>query len=322
MPFVRDNEPIARWQDGDFAQGFALLRRKEVRQDRNGRNYLDLDLADASGSIMAKIWPDNAAVKGDFAAHDFVAFKGTVRQFREQLQLNIDHLRRATDQDRDRGLDPERLVPTAPGGIAPLWARLESVYPEALGRPVLRSLVGVALERYGERLREHAAARTIHHAYRGGLLEHTVTMAELAIPICERYPNIDRDVVLTGILFHDLGKLDEIGAMPANDYTLVGHLVGHVVLGRDMLRECCAAVEGFPEDLRLHLEHVVLAHQGRREYGSPVPPTTPEAFVVHFVDDMDSKLNQLRTARAADTPNVYVRGLDRHVYATPPPKGD
>lgn len=314
MPFVRDNEPISSWLDGDFATGFALLRRKEARQDRNGREYLDLELTDASGSIGAKIWPDNAAVKGDFQAHDYVAFKGTVRLYRDQLQINLDHCRRAGERDRDNGFDPEQLIPTAAGGLDALWGRLEAIYPSALERPPLRALIVEALARYGPRLREHPAARSIHHAYRGGLLEHTVAMAELALPLCRQYPDIDRDLVLAGVLFHDLGKLDELGPMPANDYSLEGHLVGHVVLGRDMLRHCCDAVEDFPQDLRLHLEHLVLSHQGRRAYGSPVPPSTPEAFVLHFLDDVDSKLAQLRTARDSGPAIAFVRGLDRHVY--------
>lgn len=323
MPFVRDNEPIDDWQDGDFAQGFALVSRKEVRQDRNGRAYLDLQLTDATASIVGKVWPDNAAVRGDFVEGDFVAFKGTVKQFRDQLQLSVDHCRKARDpQDRDKGFDPNRLVPTTPYGIEPLWARLEAIYPTQIERPSLRALATVTLERHGEALREHPAAKTIHHAYRGGLLEHTVMMAELALASCAQYPDVDRDAVLIGVLFHDLGKIAEIGPMPANTYTLPGHLVGHVVLGRDMLRACCDAVDGFPAELQLHLEHLVLSHHGRREYGSPVPPSTLEAFVLHFVDDFDSKLNQLIAARRSGTSMQFVRGLDRYVFLDPPPRTD
>lgn len=323
MPFVRDNEPISTWMDGDFAQGFALLGRKEVRQDRNGRAYLDLQLTDATASIIGKVWPDNAAVRGDFVEGDFVAFKGTVKQFRDQLQLSVDHCRKARDpQDRDKGFDPALLIPTTPHGIEPLWARLESIYPGQLEQPAMRALAGVALARHGAALREHPAAKTIHHAYRGGLLEHTVMMAELAVTVCAQHPEVDRDAVLIGVLFHDLGKILEIGAMPANTYTLTGHLVGHVVLGRDLLRACCAEVPGLSDELQLHLEHLVLSHQGRREYGSPVAPSTLEAFVLHFVDDFDSKLNQLIAARRSGTSMQFVRGLDRYVYLDPPPRED
>ncbi|MEM6454851.1 MAG: HD domain-containing protein [Acidobacteriota bacterium] len=317
MPLVRDNAPIDTWRDGDFAQGFVLVERKDVRQDRNGRNYLDLVLSDASGRIIAKAWPDSPAMRSgaDFAESDIVHIKGTVRAYREQLQLNLEHARRLSDADRDAGYDESLVIRTAVAGLDALWTRLAAIYPDALARPALRRLVAVALERHGDALRVHPAARSIHHAYRGGLLEHVVTMAELAQSTCAHYPDLDLDLVLVGVLFHDLGKLRELGAMPANQYTVEGHLIGHIAIGRDMLRDCCAAVDDLDEETRLHLEHLVLAHHGRREYGSPVAPATAEAFVLHVLDDLDSKLNQLREAGRGVGPAIrHVRGLDRYVY--------
>ena len=140
-------------------------------------------------------------------------------------------------------------------------------------------------------------------------------MLELAIPVCDHYPELDRDLVLIGILFHDLGKIRELGAMPANDYTPEGRLVGHIVIGRDLLLERCRAIDDFPADLLLHLEHLILSHQGRLEFSSPVEPKTPEAFVLHFLDDLDSKLAQLRQARdLGEDPQRSIpvlRGLSR-----------
>jgi 3'-5' exoribonuclease len=139
-------------------------------------------------------------------------------------------------------------------------------------------------------------------------------MAELALRVCGHYPQLDRDLVLVGVLFHDLGKIRELGAMPANDYTLEGRLVGHVVIGRDLLRESCAAVGGVEPDLQLHLEHLVLSHQGRKEYSSPVEPMTPEALVLHFIDDLDSKVNQLEITRESGAGVHWHRGLGRYVW--------
>ena len=156
----------------------------------------------------------------------------------------------------------------------------------------------------------------MHHAYRGGLLEHVVSMAELAVLVASHYRDLDRDLLLLGVLFHDLGKLQELGAMPVNDYTLEGRLVGHVVIGRDLLRERCAAIPGFPADLQLLLEHMVLSHQGRKEYASPVEPMTPEALALHYIDDLDSKLNQFTRFREQGTGVLWHRGLGRHVYLT------
>jgi len=240
-----------------------------------------------------------------------------VKNYRDQLQLSIDDCREATDDDRRYGFDEALLIPSTPEDIGDLWMRLERLLQEEVRRPVLRRLAAETLAIHGCALREHPAAKSMHHAYRGGLLEHVVSMAELAVRVCQHYRDLDRDLVILGVLFHDLGKLRELGAMPVNDYTLEGRLVGHVVIGRDLLRERCAAIEGFPEDLQLLLEHLVLSHQGKKEFASPVEPMTPEAVVLHFIDDLDSKLNQLRATREANPGIVYHRGMGRYVYLPP-----
>lgn len=310
---VRKNEPISAWEAGDVVQGFALVSKKELRQDRNARAYLDMEVADATGSMIAKVWADSAALEADFEQHDFVALRGMVKLYRDQLQLSIDDCRKATEADRRFGFDETKLVPSTREDVDDLWRRLE-VALARVRRPELRHLATHALAVHGARLREHPAAKSMHHAYRGGLLEHTVSMAELALAVTGHYRQIDRDVVLLGVLFHDLGKVRELGAMPANDYTLEGRLVGHVVIGRDLLRECCLALGDVPDDLQLHLEHLVLSHQGKREFAAPVEPMTPEALVLHFVDDLDSKLNQLDRIRREGPGVQWSRGLNRHVW--------
>jgi 3'-5' exoribonuclease len=311
MSPTRTNVPITDWEAGDTVAGFALLARKERRQDRNGRDYLDLELSDASGSIIAKAWSDSPALDGDYDGHDFVAFKGTVKSFRDQLQLNLLDCRRANDADRRHGFDEARLVPTTPYDIEELWRRLEEIFTSRIRRDELRRLAEETLAAHGAELREHPAAKIIHHAYRGGLLEHVVSMAELAIAIAGHYQELDLDLLLVGVLFHDLGKLHELGAMPRNEYTEPGRMVGHVVIGRDLLRERCAALPDFPADLQLHLEHLVLSHQGRLEFGSPVQPMTAEAIALHFIDDLDSKLAQLRRAASEGPGFRWLRGFGR-----------
>lgn len=322
MSKILRNAPIRTWEAGDSVQGFALLTRKELRQDRNGKSFMDLEMVDASGSMVAKVWSDSPALSGRFEAHQFVAFRGTVKNYRDQLQLTVDECREATDGDRHYGFDETKLVPSTREDIDDLWMRLQRLYEEQLDRPVMRRLATETLAAHGPGLREHPAAKSMHHAYRGGLLEHVVSMAELGLLVCNHYRDLDRDLVLLGVLFHDLGKLRELGAMPVNDYTLEGRLVGHVVIGRDLLMERCAAIDGFPEDLRLLLEHMVLSHQGKKEFASPVEPMTPEALALHFIDDLDSKINQLRASREAATGMQYHRGLGRFVYLSPTPSPD
>jgi len=320
MPRHLRNSPIRSWEAGDSVQGYALLTKKEPRQDRNGKSYLDMELADASGSIVAKVWADSPALHGQFDQHRFIAFRGTVKSYREQLQLTIDDCREVTEDDRRLGFDEALLIPSTREDIDDLWRRLRTLLDAEVERPAMRRLAAETLAAYGAELREHPAAKSMHHAYRGGLLEHVVSMAELAVAVCGHYRELDRDLMLLGVLFHDLGKLRELGAMPANDYTLEGRLVGHVVLGRDLLRERCAAIADFPDDLRLLLEHLVLSHQGKKEFSSPVEPMTPEAVALHFIDDLDAKLNQLRIARESSPGMLYHRGLARYVYL-PPPEG-
>jgi 3'-5' exoribonuclease len=321
MPKQQRNTPIRTWEAGDTVQGFALLTKKELRQDRNGKSYLDLELADASGSMVGKVWADSPALNSQFDLHRFVAFRGTVKSYRDQLQLSVDECRETTEDDRRLGFDEALLIPSTREDIDDLWRRLGRLMTEEVERPLLRRLAAETLAVYGPELREHPAAKSMHHAYRGGLLEHVVSMGELALQVGRHYRDLDLDLLLLGVLFHDLGKLQELGAMPANDYTLDGRLVGHVVLGRDLLRERCAAIPDFPPDLRLLLEHMVLSHQGKKEYSSPVEPMTPEALVLHFIDDLDSKLNQLRTARETTPGILFHRGLGRFVYLPPVPPG-
>src|SRR6202166_3840461 len=290
MPRHQRNAPIRSWEAGDSVQGYALLTKKEARQDRNGKSYLDMELADASGSIVAKVWADSPALHGQFDLHRFIAFRGTVKSYGEQLQLTIDDCREVSEDDRRLGFDEALLIPSTREDIDDLWKRLRELLDAEVERPAMRQLAAETLAAHGAELREHPAAKSMHHAYRGGLLEHVVSMAELAAAVCGHYRELDRDLMLLGVLFHDLGKLRELGAMPANDYTLEGRLVGHVVLP--------------PKD--------------KREFGSRVEPMTPEAVALHFIDDLDAKLNQLRIARESSPGMLYHRGLARYVYLPAP----
>jgi len=308
-----ERRPIATWQAGDVVHGFALLRRREERRDKGGKLYLDLELADASGAIAGKAWSDSPALGQSFAAGDFVKFRGQVQSYRDQLQVKVDNCRRAVEADRAEGFDEAQLIPSTREDPAALWATLERLLA-SLARDDSRALVREALARHGEALRVHPAAKSIHHAFRGGLLEHTVSMLGLADRVAAHYPELDRDLLLLGVLFHDLGKVIELGRMPGSDYTPPGRLVGHIVLGRDLARDAAAEVAGFPAERLLQLEHLVLSHQGRQEFGSPVEPATAEALALSAIDDLDSKLALVRQLRESQRGFVFVRSLERLLW--------
>ena len=310
--------PINSWKEGDLVAGFALLSRLERRNDRNGRSFLDLELRDATGRIDGKIWPDSPALSAELTPHRFVAFEGTVQRFKEHLQIHISLCRPVQDSDHSEGFQEELYVPATSGDTEELWARLCRLLREHVKRPVLSQLVEDTLEAHGKDLKEHPAARSIHHAYRGGLLEHVTSMAELGVLLTTHYPQLDGDVLLLGVLFHDLGKLLELDPMPSAEYTPRGQMVGHEVMGHDLLLERCSAIPDFPEDLLMHLEHLVLSHAGKREYGAVVEPMTAEALALHALDDLDSKLNQLQDLRQDSRGFHYIRGLGRTVFLGSP----
>ena len=312
-PIVK-NQPIATWSAGDSVQGFAFLKRKELRQDKSGKDYLDLELADSSGSITGRAWSDSSALASAFAARGFVKFRGQVQSYRDQLQIKVDQCRAIVPEDAREGFDESLLVPTTKFDIDDLMRRLEGTLAREVKRPEMRRLATETMAVYGPALRVHPAAKAIHHAFRGGLLEHVVSMMELAVRFADNYPELDRDLLVLGVLFHDLGKLQELGAMPDNEYTPVGRLVGYIVLGRDLVRERTAAIPDFPAELRLQLEHLVLSHQGRKEFSSPVEPMTAEAFVLHAIDDIDSKLAVLRGMKESGQGFVWARSLERFVW--------
>ena len=308
------NRPIATWNAGDSVQGFAFLKRKEVRQDKSGKDYLDLELADSSGSITGRAWSDSSALASAFAARGFVKFRGQVQSYRDQLQIKVDQCRPVVPEDAKEGFDESLLVPSTKFDLDDLVRRLEATLEREVKRPEMRRLATETLATHGAALRVHPAAKAIHHAFRGGLLEHVVSMMELAVKFADNYSELDRDLLLLGVLFHDLGKLQELGAMPDNEYTPVGRLVGHIVLGRDLVRERTAAIPDFPAELRLQLEHLVLSHQGRKEFSTPVEPMTAEGFVLHAIDDIDSKLAVLRGMKETAKGFVWSRSLERFVW--------
>lgn len=274
--------------------GFFLCVQKDVRQGRAG-DFVSLSLQDASGRIAAKIFDDVDRLKGEFDAGEFVKVRARGNLYNERLQLIVENIRRVhPEQDRHDGFREEDCVLSSVRPVEEMWAELQEVV-RGVGDPWIRQLLERIVCANEERLRVWPAAQTLHHAYRGGFLEHVLKIAEVASWLAGVYA-ANRDVAIAGALLHDIGKLYELDYGLATSYSREGRLVGHIAIGVRLVREAASAIDGFPPALLTELEHLILSHHGCLEFGSPVVPMTIEAFILSFADDLDAKINMARQA--------------------------
>ncbi|HTM29934.1 MAG TPA: HD domain-containing protein [Vicinamibacterales bacterium] len=298
--------------------GFFLCTAKELRVARSGSELLIFTLQDSSAQITAKLFDEVTRFQGEFEAGEFVRAEGAATVYNGQLQLVVSSIRRVNpEQDRLEGFREEDCVLSALRPIDEMWTELTDRV-RAVADNHLRVLLFRILADHEAQLREWPAAQVIHHAYRGGFLEHIVKMAEVGASVAKAY-GANADLVLAGVILHDIGKLQELwyegGAI---GYTREGNLVGHIALGLLVVRETASGVSGFPLELRTQLEHLVLSHHGSREHGSPVEPKTIEAFILAAVDELDARVNQVRRAIREDAAEgeftTWNRRLGRVLY--------
>lgn len=278
--------------------GFFLCARKELRNGRGG-DFLTLVLQDATGRIVAKVFQDVDVLRQEFDVGEFVKVMGRGSVYNQRLELVLDKIRRVQDRDRQDGFREEDCIPCAPRPIDDMWRELTAFIAREATNPWIRALLDHTLARYGDRLRIWPAAQFVHHAYRGGLLEHVLKMAEVGVALAAQY-QADANLVLAGALLHDIGKLEELEYECVTQYSTAGNLLGHITLGVQAVNKLINEIEGFPEGLRIEVEHLVLSHHGSREFGSPVEPMTVEAFILAAVDDLDAKIHQVRRHVAED----------------------
>lgn len=271
---------------GDVVQQYFEMRSKEIRKTRSGQDYLDLTLGDATSTIAGKMWSDTIRKWGsEFNPGDLVKVEGRVEVYRDRNQLIVEKIRRA---DVSEIQDPSLIIKTSPYDPDVLMKELLRI-SRTLAPPKLAELTEHILLSNEEALKSFPAAKMIHHAYRGGLLEHIVSVTRKVEAILQLEPKTNRSLAIAGAILHDIGKVRELS--PAGKgRTFEGRLIGHVILGTDLLRD--AALEKGIQDqpwLR-ELEHILLSHHGESQFGAPVKPLTREALVVHFIDNLDSKL--------------------------------
>jgi len=279
------------WVDAIQAEnrvsGCYLVKEKRVATARNGNAFLSLTLADRTGEIPAKVWENAESVSDLFREGDIVQIEGKASSYRNQLQITVSGL------DLFKGPpDPEIFLDVSPEDPLEMMRSL---------RGVLRGiqdvhLKGVVDSFLGDReflaqFKRAPAAKTFHHGYIGGLLEHTLSVCRLAVLAADHYPQLNRDLLIAAAFLHDIGKIRELSYDLLIDYTDEGRLVGHVVLGAGMVDEKLKALKGFPDDMAVRLKHLILSHHGQYDFGSPKTPKFLEAVVLHLIDDVDAKIN-------------------------------
>lgn len=309
------NQPtVAALKKDDKFEGYLLVRSAEQRVGNTGSSYLDLTLADTTGDMNAKVWNTQAPAPG---LGTVLKVRATITEYNGRLQMRVEKYRQSGKED---DVDFSQLVPAAP---EPPEEMLDQVLKaiESIANPVLKQLTARLIEKAGERLVYYPAAQRLHHAERSGLLHHMTSMLRVADAILPCYPFLDADLVRAGVLLHDLGKLDEMKSDAlgnVRDYTQDGILIGHLVRGVSQLEETARELGlSHQDEYVMLLEHMLLSHHGVPEYGSPRPPMFPEAEMLHWIDVVDARMNEMQGVLKRLNPGVFsekIWSLERRLY--------
>jgi 3'-5' exoribonuclease len=301
--------PLSEMTDGQEADTFVLLSAKNEGTTRDGKPYLRVSFRDARREVSFPIWADSPhaeAARDEWKAGMFFKVRGLYRETNYGPQLDIRKIRPIAPEDKADGFDQWMCQPKSKFDPLAMFQQLVEIAEKQIGDAALSALAVDLLEQHQELLLRLPAARRNHHAFVGGFLEHVLSVTRNAIFLADKYgadypelnPPLSRDLVIAGAILHDIGKVQELSAGAAGaEYTPAGELIGHILLGRDLLREAARSHPLSPETL-LRLEHIIVSHQRLAEWGSPKPPMTPEAMLVHFADDVDAKFQTVLNALA------------------------
>jgi 3'-5' exoribonuclease len=283
---------------------FFVIASKQVRSKKNGDLYLSVILADRSGTLQANMWDNVADALDAFEQDDFVKVKGVIHKYNGRWQLTMHKVRRLDEQE----IEYSDYIAKTPKDIEQLWRTLGE-FVETFQNPWLKGLVREFMsdDAIATAYKNAPAAKTLHHAYVGGLLDHVVSLFTLCDLAVSNYPQVDRDLLLTGAFLHDIGKLHELAYQRSIAYTTKGQLLGHMIIELEMLHQKIAHLPGFPDELKILIEHMIISHHGQYEFGSPKLPMFPEALMLHYLDDLDSKMESMRAQfeREAELDNPW-----------------
>lgn len=313
---------VAELEAGQRLEGAVFrIAQKDLRTTSNGNLYIHAVIADGTGEMLARLWNASQEIFDSIPAGGFARFRGRVENYRGHRQFIVD----GVDQVEQDSIDPADFLPSTDKDVDAMWEETKKLL-RTIKNPHVLALLARFLndERFAVDFKRTPAAVNFHHAYLGGLLEHTLALLKLADVVCPLYPQVNRDIVLAGLFFHDLGKIREIASTTNFEYTDEGQMLGHIVQAVTWLHDCAGEIEAetgkpFPREIELALKHIIVAHHGKIEFGSPRLPATPEAIMIHFLDNLDAKLNMVSTAIEGDADESsdwtgYVRALENRIY--------
>ena len=300
---------IDTFREGMHIADVYLCKNQQIALTKNGKEYGNLVMQDKTGTIDAKIWDLGSPGVGEFETMDYVHVEADVTLFQSSFQLNVRRIRRAQEGEYVEA----DYLPVSKKDIKKMYEELLG-YIRSVKNPYLQKLLsGYFVENavFAKAFQFHSAAKTVHHGFVGGLLEHTLSVTKLCDYYAGYYPMINRDLLLTAAIFHDVGKTRELSRFPENDYTDDGQLLGHIIIGTEMVGESIRSIPGFPEKLATELKHCILAHHGELEYGSPKKPALLEALALNFADNTDAKMETMIEALQSGGENKGWLGYNR-----------
>lgn len=278
-------------QEGETIRNIYLCKGKRSAETRNGKPYDNLILQDKTGTLDGKVWDPNSSGIADYDEMDFIEVYGDVISYNNSKQLNIRQIRKACEGE----YEPADYMPTSEKNTETMYQELLA-YGQQIKNPYLRQLIEYYFEKneaFIKTFKGHSAAKTVHHGFSGGLLEHTLSVVKFCEYMAGAYPIINKDLLYTAAMCHDIGKTKELSPFPENDYTDDGQLLGHIVIGVEMISDAVREIPEFPEKLASELKHCIIAHHGELEYGSPKKPALAEALALNFADCADAKMQTL-----------------------------
>ncbi len=303
MKFIRD------LKEGDRVFDIYLCKHKQGAVTKSGKPYENVILQDKTGTIDAKVWEPNNPGIGNYNTLDYIEVYGDVNNFQGNLQVSVKRIRVCREEEYNAA----DYLPVSGKEIEGMYRELTD-YVQSVKNIYLRQLLEAFFVSDGEFVKAFkfsSAAKTVHHGFVGGLLEHTLSVTKLCDYYCKAYPVLKRDVLLTAAMCHDIGKVKELSPFPENDYTDDGQLLGHIVMGSQMVAEKAANIEGFPHMLLAQIQHCILAHHGKYEYGSPKLPALMEALALNYADDTDAKLETFKEILENNSENQGWLGYNR-----------